>query len=144
MIKADALSFDVRGVVHTYRPPNEGGESSLLDFPEEVRGIEVNTSTRELHFLHAASFAGIWERTSTEHLLLGSYLITYADGKCVDIPVHTRDRDINANQAPKQAVQSFYPDGGFIQTWKSPSLEDFSGSTIGSAPKEAQCRNQTR
>jgi hypothetical protein len=71
------VEFDVRGLIQT-------GHSwpDHLSYPERVDCIRIAQSCRRLHFLHAAIAGG-----SHAGDKLGRYIVQYADGREVEIPI---------------------------------------------------------
>jgi hypothetical protein len=68
-------SFDVRGLIQV--------EEGSARYPSGVEGIAVGRVCRRLHFLHAATNAGLIGN-GTE---IGRYLVHYTDGEQVEIPI---------------------------------------------------------
>jgi eukaryotic-like serine/threonine-protein kinase len=76
----DGTTFDVRGIVQL--------ASTALDmaqpgFPEALRGIKVQQRCDRLHFLHATG----WGLFAPQGTKIGTYLVRYADGTLVEIPL---------------------------------------------------------
>jgi outer membrane lipoprotein-sorting protein len=85
--------FDVRGIVQL-----SGSELKKVggQFPQQITGIKINQTCRQLHFLQAAG----WR--STDGTTIGTYRLHYADGQVQDIPiVYGADvRDWNMDSDP--------------------------------------------
>lgn len=131
MIEAGPISFDVRGVLHLDCRLRSNG-NHLLDFPTEVRGIAVNARAKELHFLHAISGIGFLELNSNEEDIFASYLINYADGAVIEIPVRERYDDINVLSLNTEEAGRWYSysDGRVVPTWQGPGINGQSVSTV--------------
>jgi serine/threonine protein kinase len=80
------VEFDVRGVIQL-----SGKEITkhMPSFPETVAGMKVRQRCRQLHFLHTTG----WK--APEGSQIGTFLIHYANGQCVEYPIrygeHVRD-----------------------------------------------------
>ena len=85
--------FDVRGIVQL-----SGSELQKAggQYPQQITGIKINQTCRQLHFLQAAG----WR--STDGTTIGTYRLHYADGQVQDIPiVYGADvRDWNMDSDP--------------------------------------------
>jgi type II secretory pathway pseudopilin PulG len=85
--------FDVRGIVQL-----SGSELKKAggQYPQQITGIKINQTCRQLHFLQAAG----WR--STDGTTIGTYRLHYADGQVQDIPiVYGADvRDWNMDSDP--------------------------------------------
>jgi hypothetical protein len=89
LLQLGDVAFDVRGVVQLSGRllRDLGGR-----FPQEITGIKVAQTCRQLHFLHAAGWS------SPDGTRIGAYRVHYADGQEQSIPiVYGEDvRDWNA------------------------------------------------
>lgn len=90
--------FDVRGIIQLSgkRLREAGGR-----YPEAVRGIRIEQSARQLHFLHACG----WK--TQEGVPVGEYIVRYENGQEVSIPmVYGHDvRDWNADSDPAAGLK---------------------------------------
>lgn len=81
--------FDVRGIVQLSGIELEraGGH-----FPQQISGIKIGQRCRDLHFLHATG----WKHSDGSQI--GTFVVHYADGEEVNIPIVYGDdvRDWNA------------------------------------------------
>jgi hypothetical protein len=78
LLQFGQVAFDVRGIVQLAgRRLNENGGQ----YPQEITGIRVAQSCRELHFLHACG----WR--SPDGTQIGSYVVHYANGLKQVIPI---------------------------------------------------------
>jgi hypothetical protein len=88
--------FDVRGIVQLSGSELEkvGGQ-----FPQQITGIKINQTCRQLHFLQAAG----WR--STDGATIGNYRVHYADGQVLGIPIvygaDVRDWNTDGDRAEK-------------------------------------------
>ncbi|HWW02960.1 MAG TPA: protein kinase [Candidatus Acidoferrum sp.] len=76
--KLNGVEFDVRGLIQI-----GAAAANRLAYPNHVLGIPVRRQCRRLHFLHAAIFSGN-ARVGDE---LGSYILHYADGRQIELPI---------------------------------------------------------
>jgi hypothetical protein len=121
------VAFDVRGIVQLAgrRLKEAGGQ-----YPQEIKGIKVAQSCRELHFLHACGW------TSPDGTRIGSYVVHYANGLELVIPIiygeDTRDWNAQADRSTevKRAVlvwnntnKAGLPVRLFRTTWVNPMPE---------------------
>ena len=72
------VQFDVRGLIQVGAIARNG-ES----FPAEVTQIAIRRSCWRLHFLHAAIFAA----AAADGTQIGAYLVHYANGSQVEVPI---------------------------------------------------------
>jgi hypothetical protein len=136
--------FDVRGIIQLSGIDlrKAGGR-----YPEQINGIRVGKSCRQLHFLHAAG----WH--SPEGTRLGSYIVHYADGQEFVIPIvygeDVRDwngsNDMSTETSRSQIVWSAINNAGlhvrlFKTTWINPMPEkeivsiDYTSTMVNAAP----------
>lgn len=92
------LAFDVRGVVQV---SGKSLEQAGGKFPRKLVGIQLNQSCRVLQFLQATGWR---ENDGTK---VGSYILHYADGEVVAIPlIYGEDlRDWNADADPSAQLK---------------------------------------
>jgi len=72
------IEFDVRGAVQL-SPAHAQRTTSV--FPQEIRGIQISQTSTRLHFLHGCV------NRATPGTLVARYLVHYANGETVEIPV---------------------------------------------------------
>ncbi|MCX8107920.1 MAG: hypothetical protein N3G20_03865, partial [Verrucomicrobiae bacterium] len=72
------VEFDLRGIVQLR---GAGPQQARGDYPKAVENIPVNQRCHRLHFLHAA------QGTDPDETEIGAYVVRYADGQMVDIPI---------------------------------------------------------
>ena len=89
------ISYDLRGVVQLTGQAAE--EALSVTFPAEIRGIKIDQTTPQLHFLHACG----WQ--DAEGSRIATYIVHYQDGKTAEIPleygIHMRDWWTPSSQA---------------------------------------------
>jgi hypothetical protein len=73
------VAFDARGLIQL--AASKSLEVTGVVFPEAVKGIKVNRTGRQLHFLQAC----FWQEE--EGAKLGEYVIHYADGRTRTAPI---------------------------------------------------------
>jgi hypothetical protein len=127
LLQFGQVAFDVRGIVQLAgrRLNRNGGQ-----YPQQITGIKVAQSCRQLHFLHASG----WR--SPDGTQIGSYVVHYANGRREDIPIiYGEDlRDWNAegdrSTEVKRAVvvwnstnRALLPVRLFRTTWVNPKPE---------------------
>ncbi|HWX22821.1 MAG TPA: WD40 repeat domain-containing serine/threonine-protein kinase [Candidatus Binatia bacterium] len=69
-------AFDLRGLIQL-----RGESTAESVFLEQAAGIRVDRQCRELHFLHAT------QRSVSEGIKIGHYVVHYADGSEVSLPI---------------------------------------------------------
>jgi hypothetical protein len=74
------VEFEVRGIIQLTSPQLRR-YATRNQFPEQVRGIQVDRKCRALHFLHATG------RNVPAGTPVGGYLIHYADGTSEEAPI---------------------------------------------------------
>ena len=74
------MKFDVRGIIQLYGGKSERAYGKTR--PDRVAGIVVDRKCHSLHFLHGACSAQF-----TSGVRIGAYLIQYADGEIIEIPL---------------------------------------------------------
>ena len=140
---ADVL-YDVRGIIQLSGVDlrNGGGR-----YPEQINGIRIRKTCRQLHFLHAAG----WH--SPDGTRIGAYVVHYADEHEEVIPIvygeEVRDwngsNDTNTEIAHGQVVWNAINNSGlhvrlFSTTWMNPRPEmeivsiDYTSSMAKAAP----------
>ncbi len=72
------VSFDVRGLIQVGDPPTTGPK-----YPMKVSGIALKRTCRRLHFLHGA----ILVASVAVGAQIGSYVMRYANGRLVEVPI---------------------------------------------------------
>jgi hypothetical protein len=94
------IEFDVRGAIQL-SPAN--AQPTTSRFSPEVRGISVSQSSARLHFLHGCI------NRSTPGIRVALYLIHYANGERVEVPVvygeEVRDT-LFVRKSPTQAANA--------------------------------------
>jgi hypothetical protein len=99
LLQLGGTLFDVRGIVqlagHDLQHTSHGA------YPPRVMGIPVSQTCHQLHFLHATG----WH--TRDGILIGSYIVHYADGKEQAVPiVYGEDvRDWNAGGDPSTELK---------------------------------------
>jgi len=76
----NGIEFDVRGLIQIGALGANG-----LAYPSHVLGIKIERQCRRIHFLHAAILASS-ARPGDE---LGSYILHYANGRRIEVPIVT-------------------------------------------------------
>jgi eukaryotic-like serine/threonine-protein kinase len=140
------VMFDVRGIIQL-----AGDDALAAIYPARVNHVNVTRSCQRLHFLHATG------RATAEGNVIGSYLVHYANGMIVTVPIvygHTlRDYWVKDNEpsAPKGLVVAWSGSNAeaaangtsirlFQWTWENPlpGIEirslDFVSNLTGCAP----------
>ena len=125
------VDYDLRGLIQL---TGKGAQEALsVKFPSSVTGIKINQEAAQLHFLHACG----WK--DAEGTPIATYMIRYADGESVEIPleygIHVRDwwaptsqaevpsgeiawiGSNGASSAQNQAIQLYH------LAWKNPRPE---------------------
>ena len=99
LLQLGGLVFDVRGIVQL-----SGSELQKVggQYPQQITGIKINQTCRQLHFLQAAG----WR--SPDGTTIGTYRLHYADGQEQVIPiVYGADvRDWNMDERPNREADA--------------------------------------
>jgi len=93
--------FDVRGLIQV-------GTASRTEqpYPTAVTNIVINRVCSRLEFLHAAIESDDVVASTPNSTLIGSYVIHYADGEAVEIPIVTGQALLNWFTEPAQSEKS--------------------------------------
>jgi WD40 repeat protein/serine/threonine protein kinase len=74
------VRFDVRGLIHLN---GQAGKQEGQNYPQRVNDIHVSRKCRLLHFLHAVE----WGDDAGDGKAVGTYVLHYADGQVVELPI---------------------------------------------------------
>jgi hypothetical protein len=140
------VEFDVRGILQLASPPLN---TTAPGFPDHIKGIQIHRHCQRLHFLHSTG----WGNDVKDKTQIGTYLIRYADGQKLEIPilngVDLREWQVTADKTnhlerATVAWNGRTPRGANVQlfkrTWNNPRPEmeiegvDFSSARTLAAP----------
>ncbi len=106
------IEFDVRGSVQL-----RGSQSLNSEYPGQSTGIAVGQRCRRLHFLHGAVGGN-----PTHNAPVGSYVIHYADGEAIEIPLRLNEDFLHWRQPrPPDALKN----ATLAWRGKTPANEDW-------------------